>query len=190
MNDVIGRISLYHNLFQICLILSIIFLVVAVNVFFMLDIRFTLGYLTGRSAKKQIKELEEANAASGRLISKGKSMQYVAQEMKNDMGVRQAAAPGIRKVEHAVQPAVIPIIPQETRQTEAFFGQGTEGTQLLHTLETSLLQENATEVLAENKMNYQNEMEGSTAVLEEKTASMGRFMIIRELMLIHTEEVI
>ena len=87
MNDVIQQINLYNNLFKVCLALALIFLVVAITVFFMLDIRSTIGYLTGRRAKKQIKELEAANAQSGRLMSKGRSMQYVDQKMKSDMGL-------------------------------------------------------------------------------------------------------
>ena len=82
MNDISGKISLYHNLFQICLVLAVICLLVAVAVFFLLDIRSTIGYLTGRRAKKQIKELEATTALSGRLMARERTnMQYVAQDM-------------------------------------------------------------------------------------------------------------
>ena len=67
VNDIGTKISLYHNLFQVFLILSLVFLAMAVVLYFLLDMRSTLGYLTGRYAKKRIKELEAATAVSGRL---------------------------------------------------------------------------------------------------------------------------
>lgn len=212
MNDVIQQINLYNNLFKVCLVLSLVFLVVAVTIFFMLDIKSTIGYLTGRKAKKQIKELEAANAENGRLMSKGKSMQYVDQKMKSDMGVRQAATLGIRKVEHAVEHVVEPAEQQVTAQqqmvqqsaTKKFLGKrknepesqdsgilttsDTDTTQLLYDNPNGGWDMNNTTVLSgEMDTSYIN---SSTAVLEEKLPQMGHFMIIRELMLIHTEEVI
>lgn len=208
MNDVIQQINLYNNLFKVCLVLALIFLVVAVTVFFMLDIKSTIGYLTGRSAKKQIKELEAANAENGRLISKGRSMQYVDQKMKNDMGVRQTAAPGIRKVEHAVESVAETttqqaVVPQRTEKmafgkkksekaaqdTEVLAMPDTDVTQLLQNnqVDTGEL-DNTTVLTGEMAASYVEK--SSTAILDEKVPQMGRFLIIRELMLIHTEEVI
>lgn len=59
MNDLSIKISRYQNLFQLCLILAMICLVTAVVVFFVLDIKTTIGYLTERQTKKRIKELRE-----------------------------------------------------------------------------------------------------------------------------------
>lgn len=115
MNDISVKIELYHNLFQTSLILALLFLAIAGTLFFMLDIRATLGYLTGRHAKKMIKELEAATAVSVRLTQKQhRNMHFISQEVKQE-----------------------------------------------------------------------NEI---TAVLESGTSSQGKFAIIRELMLIHTEE--
>lgn len=178
MNDIGERIGLYHNLFLICLVLALLCLVLAVAVFFILDIRSTLGYLTGRRAKKKIKELEAATAVSGRLMPKERTnMQYVAQEMKDDMGVRQRAKPGIRKVEHAVEAAdhVTADLPKP---------EGTPSPEPA-AKETALLRENAVEE-AVDTMNAKD----STAVLEAGARTRGKFLIVRELMLIHTEEVI
>lgn len=213
MNDVIQQINLYNNLFKVCLVLAMIFLVVAITVFFMLDIKSTIGYLTGRRAKKQIKELEAANAESGRLMSKGRSMQYVDQKMKSDMGVRQAATPGIRKVEHAVESVAEPVIQQSviqqpaalqttgkmpfgkkksenpTQDTEVLVVTDMDATQLLQNNQYGIEEANNTTVLTGEMTAFYME-DSSTAVLEEKVPQMGRFLIIRELMLIHTEEVI
>ena len=191
MNDVAARISLYHTLFQVCLILSLIFLVVSITVFFMLDIKSTIGYLTGRRARKQIKALEEASITSGRLMSKGKSMQYVDQQMKNDMGVRQAAAPGIRKVEHAVEPAAQTNVQQEADNLAAADTKGyslMDSTANWQQLDGAGITKN-TEVLMENQT-YSHAGDTFTASLDERTPVMGKFLVIRELILIHTEEVI
>lgn len=85
VSDIGAKISLYHNLFQVFLILSLGFLAMAVSLFFLLDMRSTLGYLTGRQAKKRIKELEAATAVSGRLKQNQRTnMRYAAQEMKHE----------------------------------------------------------------------------------------------------------
>jgi len=63
MNDISGKLSLYHNLFLICLVLTFICFALAIALFFILDIRSTLGYFTGRRAKKKIQELKAATAA-------------------------------------------------------------------------------------------------------------------------------
>ena len=60
MNDISGKISLYHSLFLGCLVLTMISFVLSVVLFFALDIRSILEYLTGRLAKKKIQELEIA----------------------------------------------------------------------------------------------------------------------------------
>lgn len=60
MNDISRKISLYQNLYLVCLVLALIFLLTAIALFFLLDIRSTFGYLTGQDAKKKIKELETA----------------------------------------------------------------------------------------------------------------------------------
>ena len=185
MNDISGKISLYHNLFLGCLILAIICLIIAVAMFFVLDIRSIFGYLTGRRAKKKIKELEAATALSGRLMPRERTnMQYVAQEMKDDMGVRQKARPGIRKVEHAVEAALPKAeeMPVSQNQSETPVEQG-----------TALLQEQGTEVLQENTVGQGDvylSNDDSTGMLGTEAVAMGKFTIVRELMFIHTEEVI
>ena len=117
VNDNGTKISLYHNLFQVFLILSLVFLAMAVVLFFLLDMRSTLGYLTGRHAKKRIKELEASTAVSGRLMQKQPAAyRYVSHELKLEQDI--------------------------------------------------------------------------TALLNSKTSVGGTFVIVREMMLIHTEETI
>ncbi len=191
MADVTARIELYHRLFLVCLGLAILCLVLAIVLFFVLDIRTVLGYLTGRSAKKKIRELEADNAKSGRLSARERtSMQYVAQDMKTDMGVRQPAAPGARKVENAVEQAqprrqeYAPpprTAPKPEPQTDLLYSvQEEQATSLLQGAgeqETSLLQE-------------EQNPDAATEVLKNSATVFGKFILERELILIHTEEVI
>ena len=177
MEDIAGKISLYHNLFVICLLLCILCLILAIVIFFVLDIRNVIGYLTGRKAKKQIQELEESNAASGRLMPRERSnMQYVASEMQADMGVRGVATPGARKVENVIQ---------EVSKPEQWQDAGEDSTSLLQAdeygQETSVLKENMVE---------QPVVDGSTAMLDGSQTPIGTFVIEREIILIHAEEVI
>ena len=187
MNDISEKIiSLYHNLFLVCLILALVFFALAVILFFVLDIRTVWALKSGRHRKKAIKKLEESTALSGRLKQKERTnMQYVAQEMKDDMGVRQKARPGIRKVEHAVE-AAAPITaempaPQTTSEVPT-----SEDTAVLSN-------DSGTEVLQENMM-VQSVTEiaedVSTGAMKNGDVVVGKFVIVKDLMMIHTEEVI
>lgn len=176
MNDVSAKITLYQNMFQICLIMTLVCILIAVTVFFVLDIKTTIGYLSGRQAKKKIKELEAETAVSGRLRSeKRKNMEYVAQEMKDDMGVAQKTKMGVRKVAHVVedtvQGSVQPTHPIESQQVHQ------------ESTETSLLPKaNDSEKTGNSNV--------STGILENGNVNLGKFLIVREIVMIHTEEVI
>jgi len=95
------RITLYSNLFLVCLAACIGLAVLAAVLFFALDIRNVFGYLSGRTAKQQIRKMEEASAQSGRFFRKTRSaMQYAAEHRKADMGISEAALPGAREAEN------------------------------------------------------------------------------------------
>lgn len=185
MSEITEKITLFHNLFLVCLVLCILCAVIAVVVFFVLDIRGVLGYLTGRRAKKQIQALQESNAASGRLMPRERTnMQYVAQEMKEDMGVRGAAVPGARKVENVVQP--VEASPQMNSQEQQM-----DSTTLLS---NTSAEQNTTVLSAyrdEQSVIVQESVEdGSTAMLKSSQMQVGSFAIEKEIIMIHTDEVI
>lgn len=76
MSDVYEKIQLYRNLFDCFLILTLISLGAALVLFFVYDIRSVFAYLTGRKAKKTIREMEESLAEEGKIKKqriKGKS---------------------------------------------------------------------------------------------------------------------
>lgn len=196
MEEIASRIELYHNLFTGCLAISLICLILAAVLFFVLDIKDVLGYLSGRQRRKKVKEMEAANAVSGRLMRERSSMQHVSPEMKTDMGVRQAPIPGARKVGHVVEespPGGAPVT-QETAgrtnltETEIINSRSTEP--LGESEATTLLaQDEATALLTEETATSLLQEDGSTESLN-KPAVRGRFLIEREIILIHTEEVI
>ena len=59
MNDINGKIRLYQICFSVCVILAFLFLVITVVLYFKLKIFLTAGYLTGRSKKREIEQLEQ-----------------------------------------------------------------------------------------------------------------------------------
>ncbi len=61
MERLAQNIAWYHRMFLACLILCLIFLVVAAALFFALHIRDILEELTGRRARKRIRKLKEEN---------------------------------------------------------------------------------------------------------------------------------
>lgn len=184
MSD-IAKIGLYHNLFQGCLVIFLVCAGIAVVLFFVLDIRKVIGYLTGRTAKRQIEKLEEDNASSGRLRKKNhSSMQKVDKKMQQDMGVRGSVTPGARKVENVVQQASGESVLQTEREIQE--------TALLNNgeTETSLLESGNTEQMEEYSPKQGREEPNATSLLRDEKIQKRTFRIEREIMLIHAEEVI
>lgn len=69
MQQIGGQIVWYQQLFQISLILAVILGIISVILFVSLDIKGTIGYVTGYRAKKEIKKLElDAENQSSRKI--------------------------------------------------------------------------------------------------------------------------
>ena len=61
------QITFYHNIFVYCAIAALVFLAIAVILFFILKIPRVIGEFTGRDAKKAIQEMTEANDITGNL---------------------------------------------------------------------------------------------------------------------------
>lgn len=57
MDQIMSRISLYHNLYLICLGATLLFLIISIVLFFYLDVRGCIGFLTGRQARREIERL-------------------------------------------------------------------------------------------------------------------------------------
>lgn len=63
------QVVFYHNVFVYCAVAALIFLVIAVVLFFLLKIPKVFGEFTGRDAKRAIEEMMAENALSGSLTS-------------------------------------------------------------------------------------------------------------------------
>lgn len=61
------QITFYHNIFVYCGIAALVFLAIAVIIFFVLKIPRVIGEFTGRDAKKAIEEMTAANDITGDL---------------------------------------------------------------------------------------------------------------------------
>lgn len=61
------QITFYHNIFVYCGIAALVFLAIAVIIFFVLKIPRVIGEFTGKDAKKAIEEMTAANDISGDL---------------------------------------------------------------------------------------------------------------------------
>lgn len=81
--NITERIALYHNLFFACLLISLACLVLAVALFFMLDIADVISFLTGRKAKRQIEQLSKESAANGHFSAAGAPRLQKAREARN-----------------------------------------------------------------------------------------------------------
>ena len=62
------QIELFHTLFQVCLGIFIVGLILSVLFFFLFDIRKIFNSRSGRSVKRAVQAMEESNARTGKLV--------------------------------------------------------------------------------------------------------------------------
>lgn len=54
MDNIISRITLYHNLYLACIGATVVFLCISIVLFIRLNIKEVIGFLTGSQAKREI----------------------------------------------------------------------------------------------------------------------------------------
>lgn len=170
---------------MVCLAFTILFFVISVILFFLFDIRTIFSVKTGRAQAKTVKEMQAANASTGRLRVGGKTQtSKLSKEQRNKKKV----------------PAVIP--PQQTAAQQPSYNSYTQQT---GSAETELLHQN----LEENKEPAQNEAAfesadggnmpmpfvpvAETSVLNQRQFDETtdiHFVLTKKVVLIHTEEMI
>lgn len=84
MDQIMSRISLYHNLYFVCLGATILFLAISIFLFFYLDVKNCIGFLTGRQARKEIERLNVEG-----VIQKTSSKKEVSEEKKHSVKFRK-----------------------------------------------------------------------------------------------------
>lgn len=185
MQQIQQQVNILHTISMVCAIIAVVLLIAAVVEFFLLDIFKIILIKSGRAARMGIRELEAENAGSGRLKRKGKNahnMWNTASPIKAQQGdleenaVSQAADGGN---------AAAPEKENCVKSTAVLENIGADGTTLLEGLGS-----NETTLLGQ-QMQYDYSNTNITMPLpEEAPVKIGKFLIVRNIMMIHTDEVI
>ena len=199
-------ITLYHTGFIIFLILTILFAGLSVLLFFLFKIRRVFGYLTGRAEKRTIRQMEEENAQTGKLRQDTFIPDSTGDLYKTPSGsippiiypptgeMATGGEPTEKMYTGASQPQ--PHVQAQgggSLNTGGGYSAGTgsvkrvdEKTELLPggSEETTLLNGDG----SEETMLLTPELERAMRKEKQKKLYSGRFEIIKDMMLIHTEE--
>lgn len=92
-------INIYHTAFIIFLVLTILFLLLSVFLFFKLNIREIYDLRTGRGARRKIQEMEEINERTGKLRE---DVVYENYNMSNYDLMPQSKSEPLQEVRHTV----------------------------------------------------------------------------------------
>lgn len=227
MQETEQLITLYHTGFIICLILTILFAVLSVLIFFLFKIRRVFDFLTGRAEKRTIRQMEEENAQTGKLRRDTFIPESTGDLYKTPSGsippiiypptgevatggetTEKIYSNGLQEQSHVQlqrggnQYSGIGSVSgtgnasREDESTE-ILPEGSEETTLLQdegSEETTLLSGSADETTVPlygaqgETMLLTPELEKAMREEREKKAYSGRFEIIKETMLVHTEE--
>lgn len=196
MREIQNQVDVLHTISMICLVLAILFLIAAAVEFFLLDILQIILIRSGRAARKGIRQLESETFKSGMLKgkqSKAHGMWNTAAPLKqaapaagnpasdnygNGQGSRTDMDPGAGNTSLLEQTGA--------GDTSLLDHTGAEGTSLLHSAG-----DNATTVLQQPQANYDYSDSNITMPLQdEMPVKIGRFVVTKNIMMIHTDEVI
>lgn len=201
MQETEQLIAIYHTGFIICLCLTILFAVLSVVIFFRFKIRRVFDFLTGRAQKRTIRQMEEENAQTGKLRQDTYVPETTGDLYKTPSGsIPPVIYPPTGEVATGSEPTEkmhangsvsqgderTEILPEGSEETTLLQGDGSE--------ETTLLSGSADETTVPlygaqgETMLLTPELEKAMREEREKKAYSGRFEIIKETMLIHTEE--
>lgn len=75
MDNIIDRISLYHNLYLACVVATVLFLIISIVLFVRLNIKEAIGVLSGNQAKKEIQRLK-TEGVTGKSKEKNHSVKF------------------------------------------------------------------------------------------------------------------
>jgi len=158
----------------ICLVLTIMFFLISVLLFFVFDIKQVFLVRTGRAAKRDIRKLEEENFNTGRLS------QYKAGNRNFSNSGSLENSQELPKTEQMSQnPVPVPPAPPNVSGVQESFATtvlGQNDTTVLNNEFTTVLNNGATTVLSQG-------MQG--AIHETR-----KFRVVKKEMHIHTEEIL
>lgn len=189
-------IALYHTGFIVCLCLTILFAVLSVMFFFVFKIRRVFDFITGRGEKRTVRMMEEENAKTGKL-----RQDYLNPVTSSDLyrtpsgSIPTVVHPITEQMNTGTEPT------EQTYRTAPETGaggrpeNGSTATELLHTraddgsAETELLCSENRTANGETTL-LAPEMEAARTQAEKKSLLPGKFIIIKENIWIHTDELI
>lgn len=203
-------INIYHTAFIIFLVLTILFLLLSIFLFFKLNIREIYDMRTGRGARRKIQEMEEINERTGKLRDEVVQKNY--DEPEYDIMPQSKSEP-LQEIKHKVTYQDGGRAAASVDRSPVVEGvSGMEDTSLLNdeSATTLLSDESATTLLSDDSQTPLLSGESETAVLgnhelteteessqlesglvsEEKEEKVGTFNIEKEIMLIHTDEIL
>lgn len=203
-------INIYHTAFIIFLVLTILFLLLSIFLFFKLNIREIYDMRTGRGARRKIQEMEEINERTGKLRDEVVQKNY--DEPEYDI-MSQSKSEPLQEIKHKVTYQDGGRAAASVDRSPVVEGvSGMEDTSLLNdeSATTLLSDESATTLLSDDSQTPLLSGESETAVLgnhelteteesnqlesglvsEEKEEKVGTFNIEKEIMLIHTDEIL
>ena len=209
-------INVYHTAFIIFLVLTILFLLLSIFLFFKLNIREIYDMRTGRGAKRKIQEMEEINERTGKLREDAVYEKY---NMSDYDVMPQSKSEPLQEIKHTVtyqDKGNVDLSVNQSQVMEVMDGE--EATTLLNDeSETSLLNddsqttmlndESVTTLLNEDLQTTLLSGESKTLILgssegmetsqlentkarEAKKESPGKFNIEKDVMWIHTDEIL
>lgn len=164
-------LELLQTGFIVCLVLTIVFFLISVLLFFVFNIKQVYMVLSGKAAKRDIRKLQEENFNTGRLSKyQSKNVYTASLELSQDISRTE-------RMDVVAEPQNVVTNPVETNNTvNSTTVLGQNETTVLNGEMTTVLNAGATTVLSQN-------MQGSTS-------ANRMFNVIKNEMHIHTEEVI
>ena len=162
MQELEQMIKIYHTAFIVFLVLSIIFLVISVALFFLFDIRGIFDMKSGRGAKKAIQKMQELNDQTGKLRQDVITNTPVSLNAEN----RISAPPTEKRMDAAMYAGNAAVSVNTGSQETELLDEGSRETTLLSPAQTE-----------------------ETPQSEAKKLP-GAFHIEKEIMWIHTEEML
>ncbi len=162
-------IGIYHTAFTVCLVLVILFAGISIFLFFSFRIKEVFNFLTGRAQKRSVQQMEEENAKTGKL-----RQDYYSSSTSSDL--------------YAIKSSnILPTAYKEdadgkARTAPLEIGNSEEIYQDSESEETMLLDSD----LGETTLLTSQMDQGTVEAMEP----VWNFIIKKELMEIHTEEII
>lgn len=181
MQELEQMIDIYHAAFLIFLILAILFLIVSIVLFFRFNIRGIFDMRTGRGARRTIQKMKELNDQTGKLRQSVGTSGAITAQSEHHIAAPEAGNQATYSSAQA-QPV------SERRQPENSYTGGsrkTDGLMEDGSSETTLLSSDDETTLLSQNQNQEKE-----AKQPEKPELPGAFKIEKEILWVHTEEIL